>query len=210
MIAQGFRNLDRVAKQLEQVRIDVEGGKDKANRAAAAILRNKIRAELRKPGSGRLYRSRQTGTARKIEADVNRLKGIVAAPEGLSRRGLSNKRAALLGAERRLKRNLNALGGRPEAQGPVTDLHRASRPGEAPAPDVGLMPQGVKVGVVDGTLRVGVGGEWQGWLALHEGRGHTKGRRPYMELGLSRALPDMKGRVAAILIDIKPGESADG
>jgi hypothetical protein len=210
MIAQGFRNLDRVAQQLERVRVDLEGGKDKANRAAAAILRNKIRAALRQPGSGRFHRSRQSQTARKIEADVRRLEGIVAAPEGLSRRGLSNKRAALSGAKLRLKRNLKSLGGRPEAQGPVTDLHRASAAGEAPAPDVGLLPQGVKVGVVDGTLRVGVGGEWQGWLALHEGRGRSKGRRPYMELGLARALPDIKDRVAAVLIDANVGGPPNG
>jgi hypothetical protein len=198
MIAQGFRNLDRVAKQLERVRIDVEGGKDKANRAAAAILRNKIRAELRKPGSGKEYRSRASRTNKALVADIQKLGGEIRGR--LTKRQLKAKQRALRSSIGRLQKGLDRAG----------TMHRASAPGEAPAPDVGLLPQGVKVGVVDGTLRVGVGGEWQGWLALHEGRGRLKGRRPYMELGLARALPDMKDRVAAVLIEIQPGEASNG
>lgn len=198
MIAQGFRNLERVAQQLERVRIDVEGGKDKANRAAAAILRNKIRAELRKPGSGKEYRSRAARTNKALMADIQKLGGDIRGR--LTKRQLKTKQRALRSSIGRLQKGLDRAG----------NMHRASAPGEAPAPDVGLLPQGVKVGVVDGTLRVGVGGEWQGWLALHEGRGRAKGRRPYMELGLARALPDMKDRVAAVLIDIKPGEASNG
>jgi hypothetical protein len=192
------RGLNQVLKGLARYNEEMQEALDAGTRNAATAIRNSVRAELRTPGTGREYPSRRGRAIRGIERDLVSVKESLAS--GRSRSKVlpagsplgSNERKSLergiVSAERRLARAIKKQGKRPGK------LHRASEVGRAPAPDVGLLPQAVKAGKREGAYRVGVGGEWEGWEALHEGRGRLTGRRPFIELGIAR----IKDRLAGI------------
>lgn len=188
-----FRGLAQVVKDLDRYNQEMNGALEKGTRNAASAIRNAVRAELRTPGTGKEYRSRRGRSIRALETDIAATKlqvlsGVGRGGTKLSRRGLSAKQRGLASVERRLQRAVKKQGKRPD------DLHRASVVGKAPAPDVGLMPQAIKAGKRQGAFRVGVGGDWAGWEALHEGRGRQKGPRPFITLGIQR----IKDRLAGI------------
>src|SRR5690606_4530699 len=174
------RGLTATLSALQQYDEEMQEALDAGTKSAATAIRNATQAELRTPGTGREDPSRRGRSIRRIEASIVSLTDLV------------GRRAAaptdLRDAELRLKRAIKKQGKRP------SNWHRASEVGRAPAPDVGLLPQAVKAGKREGAYRVGVGGEWEGWEALHEGRGRLTGRRPFLELGIAR----MRSRLAGI------------
>jgi hypothetical protein len=175
------RGLTATLSALKAYDEEMQAALDAGTKSAATAIRNATQAELRTAGTGREYRSRRGRTTRRLEADIARLSGLVDS-------GQSSQRADLSAAQLRLQRAIKKRGKRPG------DLHRAAEVGRAPAPDVGLLPQAVKAGKREGAYRVGVGGEWAGWEALHEGLGRLTGRRPFLELGIAR----MRSRLAGI------------
>jgi hypothetical protein len=195
MVNVTVRGLASIAGQLRRYNDEMNEALDRGTRNAASAIRNAVRAELRTPGTGREYPSRRGRAIRKLEREITTTKTEVETAtsrrgETLYKRGLSARKSALLGAERRLQRALKKQGSRPDNQ------HRASEVGRAPAPDVGLLPQAVKAGKREGAYRVGVGGRWEGWEALHEGRGRQKGPRPFLLLGVQR----IRDRLAGIWV----------
>lgn len=189
MVGLSLRGLESVSRQLRRYNEEMNGALEEGTKNAASALRNAVRAELRTPGTGREYPSRAARTNKALVADIITLGGDF---EGrrLTKRELKIKKRKLLGTERRLARLVKRQGKNPE------NRHRASEVGRAPAPDVGLLPQAVKAGKRDGAYRVGVGGRWEGWEALHEGRGRQKGPRPFLLLGVRR----IRDRLAGIWV----------
>lgn len=183
--------VDEAIDAAKAFEVQIAEAYDEGLRNCATALRNATRAELRKPGSGRLYPSRVGRTVRRQIDEVSARKRLLADPNRQDVR--SSDRVKLKRSRKRLKRTIERLG----SQGIRVDRkHRASAEGEPPAPDVGLLPQGVKAGVIDDTRVVGVGGEWEGWEALHEGRGRVRGKRPYFDLAIRR----IEGRLPDILV----------
>lgn len=190
-----LRGLESVARDLRRYNEEMNGALEEGTKNAASAIRNAVRAELRTEGTGREYPSRRGRAIRKLEREIATTKTEVETQtsrkgETLYKRGLSFRKSALMGAERRLSRAIKKQGKRPDNQ------HRASVVGRAPAPDVGLLPQAVKAGKREGAYRVGVGGKWEGWEALHEGRGRLTGPRPFLLLGVAR----IKDRLAGIWV----------
>lgn len=201
-----LRGLESVSRQLRRYNEEMNGALDEGTKNAASAIRNAVRAELRTEGTGREYPSRRTRAVREIERKnaETRLEietGIGLSYNGnggetLSRRQLGYRKQVLAGGERRLARAIKKIEKLKGKQGRPSDTHRASVVGRAPAPDVGLLPQAVKAGKREGAYRVGVGGKWEGWEALHEGRGRLTGPRPFLLLGVAR----IKDRLAGIWV----------
>lgn len=188
MFSVGLRGLPEAAERLQQFRSDMEGADDEGVKAMATLVRNAARAALRQPGSGREYPSRVGRTVRTQTKSLAKLQSRVDAGELDYRGATSKQKSALKRSQARLRKTLRRLD-----RATPGGLHRASAPGEAPAPDVGLLPQAVKAGVLDGTRVVGVGGRWEGWEALHEGRGRVKSPRPFLQLAIDRVKSKLVG-----------------
>lgn len=193
----------QLAKRSTEVLEKLNGANDAGLRAAARVLRGGIREALHQPGSGELYRSRKDRAARALEAEHDRLTAKLAR-EDLRKRERSAAKQKLAGVARRLKRTVR---GQTQDEtlrrmgldgGTHRAIHQASAAGEAPAPDVGLLPQAVVVGKAEGELRVGVGGKWRGWFALNDGRGRIRAARPFMALGLAR----VRDKLSKAFVDI--------
>ncbi len=184
VVRTGGRGLDRLLTELN-------GAKDAGVRAAASVLRNSIRKELRTPGSGTAYPSRKARSARNLQQQATSLAAEIRDSQA-TKRGLTSRRKRLANVTRRLdaigKQQAAIDKARSKVYGPQerAGLHRASAPGESPAPDVGTLPFAVQATRVDNEMRVGVVGRWPGWAALLEGRGRVKGQRPFMTRGLNR------------------------
>lgn len=203
MFSLGLRGLTSAAKGLQAYRSGAEGAFDEGVKAGATALRNAARAELRKPGTGRVYPSRVGRTVRKQQSAIAKTDARITVAGNEDSRYLSRQRAALKRSQSRHRKTLKRLAAegvnRLQSQNVLrpgqqrVPLHQASVEGAAPAPDVGLLPQAVKAGVLDGTRVVGVGGSWKGWVALHEGRGRVKGPRPFLSLALARVADKLGG-----------------
>lgn len=188
MFSIGLRGLPDAAERLERLRSDMEGANDEGVKSMATLVRNAARSALRQPGTGRLYPSRVGRTVRQQQKSLAKLQARVDAGEQSYRGATARQRSQLKRSQARLRKTLRRLD-RSEAGG----LHQASAAGEAPAPDVGLLPQAVKAGILDGTRVVGVGGNWEGWEALHEGRGRVKSPRPFLQLAIDRVKSKLVG-----------------
>lgn len=186
IVVTGVEEAIEAAKTFEA---EVTDAYDAGLRNCATALRNATRAQLHRPGTGRQYPSRVGRTVRKQVAAIARLKAESAGgdiPE------LARRKGNLRRSKARLRQTLTRLN-----RSTPGGLHRASAPGEPPAPDVGLLPQAVKAGTLpDGTRIVGVGGSWEGWEALHEGKGRIHGKRPFFQLAIDR----VKDKLSGILV----------
>lgn len=191
----GLQAFDLVKGRLDRYQQDLNKSLDRATAVAARAVRNAVRAELRTPGTGTEYPSRRGRVGLRVEREIEGKQQTLLSRVGkggglLSDRALRNVERSLKSRQLKLTRIRKKQGQRPD------DLHTASVVGRAPAPDVGLMPQAVKAGKVGTEFRVGVGGKWEGWEALHEGRGVQRGPRPFLTLGIAR----IKDRLANIYV----------
>lgn len=198
MTSVGFavRGLKAAQADFEQFEKELDKSFDKATAVAARAVRNAVRAELRTQGTGIEYPSRRGRAGRRVKADLELKQETLRTRIGKGGNLLSDK--ALRRVERAVKsRELKLTRIQKRQGGRVEDLHRASEVGQAPAPDVGLLPQGIKSGKVGSEFRVGVGGKWEGWQALHEGEGQ-RGPRPFLTRGVNR----IKDRLAGIFVGV--------
>lgn len=143
---------------------------------AALMLKAEIVHQLSQPGRGRVYaRARQYG-------------GRSGGPEtarALQTRQSFNRR--LRGVAASL--NTGALAMRDVGKAFVRSLHRASRPGDPPAPDTGALKNSAFVQQVDGGYLVGVAGAYARPLEFGGLTGRTRtivlAPRPFMRPALA-------------------------
>lgn len=148
----------------------VKAGAPLALDRAAAVLSAQIARELSQPGSGRFY-ARTT-----------------------SKRDGKKARAAA--------RILNNSAGKVELAGLgriLTKLHRASAPGEPPAPDTGNLKRSGFIEAISTTARrVGVAAVYGKWLEFGTPR---IAPRPFMRPALAKAKQRMGDVFASVLTD---------
>lgn len=209
-LAMAVRTTGRLQRNLARYQEAVTGAGDAAIKADAALVRNSIRRQLRKKGSGKLYPSRRLRTAREalgrsVQAAerIRRLQDQREA-EGRLTRGqtfqLDAAQRRLRKEARRLQRTVNRKGLRRGMVSPDT-RHQASAPGEPPAPDIGTLPFAIQSGITDGERRVGPVNAWEGWNALQFGEGRVTGARPFMDAGLAAVRDQLKTTSVRVVRD---------
>lgn len=171
-----------IDRSLAQLRANVASAIPHALDKAALVLREEISNELSRPGSGRFYPKR-------------RAKGSTSAKAAKARKSFNRRLSGVA-------RALNA--GAPLAsvkKSFIKSLHRASAPGESPAPDTNELKRSVAI-QVDGDVR-NVGAFIKYAAPLHFGTRWIK-PRPFMTKALVAAQARLQAAFGVVMSEVKP------